>query len=65
MHQTPFIVKAVNMHDELVDAIKEASRLLWHTKNTYELSNLEQYDINKSLLTMKKLLIREENADEQ
>lgn len=65
MHQTPFIVKAVNMHDELVDAIKEASRLLWNAKNTYELSNLEQYDINKSLLTIKKLLIREENADEQ
>lgn len=64
MHQTPYIVKACNMHDELIEAVKEAARLLWEIKKDPKLSNLVQYEINKSLITIKKLLAREDNADE-
>lgn len=64
MHQTPYIVKAVNMHDDLISAIKEAREILVLLKISHEFSNLVQYDINKCVGNIKKLLIKEENADE-
>lgn len=64
MHQTPFIVKAVNMHDDLISVVKEARDILTILKTSNEFSNLTQYGINNCLIQIKKLLIREENADE-
>ncbi len=64
MHQTPYIIKAVNMHDDLISTIKECHELLVLLKISHEFSNLVQYDINKCIGNIKKLLIKEDNADE-
>lgn len=64
MHQTPFIVKAVNMHDDLINILNECHEILVLLKISYELDNRALYDINKAIIEIKKLKQREDNADE-